>query len=126
MVPPVAFERLVQTERRYDAGVDRILFEQALMEYRKVPVDKRNSEFETKLAEICIDKLYRDTKLGDATTRASWLDKSAAEFEVSDDPFIQLAVAAYPILLADEKIAKARSGRIQAARSLVMAGQLDI
>ena len=117
-------ERLAQMERRYDAGVDRILFDQALTEYRKVPADKRNTEFEAKLAEIGVDKLYADTKLGDSTTRANWLTKSAAEFEASGDPFIQLAVAAYPTMMADESRAKARSGRIQAARSVVMGGQL--
>lgn len=117
-------ERLAQMERRYDAGVDRSLFDQALTEYRKVPADKRNTEFEAKLAEIGVDKLYADTKLGDSTTRANWLTKSAAEFEASNDPFIQLAVAAYPTMMADESRAKARSGRIQAARSVVMGGQL--
>jgi hypothetical protein len=117
-------ERLAQMERRYDAGVDRVLFDQALIEYRKVPADKRNAEFEAKLAEIGVDKLYANTKLGDSTTRAAWLNKSAAEFEASDDPFIQLAVAACPNVIADENKAKARSGRIQAARSVVMEGQL--
>lgn len=117
-------ERLAQMERRYDAGVDRVLFEQALVEYRKVPADKRNAEFEAKLAAIGVDKLYANTKLGDSATRANWLNKSAAEFETSDDPFIQLAVAAYPNVIADENKAKARSGRIQAARSVVMEGQL--
>ena len=117
-------ERLAQIERRYDAGVDRILFDQALIEYGKVPTDKRNVGFEAKLVEICVDKLYAETKLADTATRANWLNKSAAEFEASDDPFIQLAVAAYPTLIADENNSKARSGRIQAARSVVMAGQL--
>ncbi len=117
-------ERLAQIERRYDAGVDRVLFDQAMVEYGKVSADKRNTGFEAKLAEIGIDRLYTDTKLGDSTMRASWLNKPAAEFEASDDPFIQLAVAAYPALIAEENNAKARSGRLQAARSVVMAGQL--
>ena len=117
-------ERLAQIERRYDAGVDRVLFDQAMVEYGKVSADKRNTGFEAKLAEIGIDRLYADTKLGDSTMRASWLNKPAAEFEASDDPFIQLAVAAYPALIAEENNAKARSGRLQAARSVVMAGQL--
>ena len=118
-------ERLAQIDRRFDAGVDRILFDQALAEYRKVPSEKRNAGFEAKLADIGVDKLYADTKLGDSATRASWLNRPAAEFEASDDPFIQLAVAAYPEAIADENNGKARSGRIQAARSVVMAGQLD-
>ena len=117
-------ERLAQIERRYDAGVDRILFDQAMIEYGKVPADKRNAGFETKLAEIGLDRLYAETKLGDSAVRADWLNKPAAEFEASDDPFIQLAVAAYPTLIAEENNAKARSGRLQASRSVVMAGQL--
>ena len=117
-------ERLAQIERRYDAGVDRILFDQAMIEYGKVPADKRNAGFETKLAEIGLDRLYAETKLSDSAVRADWLNKPAAEFEASDDPFIQLAVAAYPTLIAEENNAKARSGRLQASRSVVMAGQL--
>ena len=117
-------ERLAQVERRYDAGVDRILFDQAMIEYGKVPADKRNAGFETKLAEIGLDRLYAETKLGVGAVRANWLNKPTAEFEASDDPFIQLAVAAYPTLIAEENNVKARSGRLQAARSVVMAGQL--
>ena len=117
-------ERLAQVERRYDAGVDRILFDQAMIEYGKVPADKRNAGFETKLAEIGLDRLYAETKLGVGAVRANWLNKPTAEFEASDDPFIQLAVAAYPTLIAEENNVEARSGRLQAARSVVMAGQL--
>lgn len=117
-------ERMAQIERRYDAGVDRKLLEQALAEYGKVEPSKRNTALEAKLAEIGLDKLYADTKLGDTAERLAWLDKPAAAFEASDDPFIQLAVAAYPASISDEKKAKDRAGRMQAARSAVMGGQL--
>ena len=117
-------ERMAQIERRYDAGVDRTLLEQAMREYAKVPADKRNVALEAKLGEIGLDKLYADTKLGDTAARLAWLDKPASEFEASDDPFIKLAVAAYPTAIADEKKAKDRAGRMQAARSAVMGGQL--
>ena len=117
-------ERMAQIERRYDAGVDRQLLDQALAEYRKVDASKRNTGLEAKLAEIGIDRLYADTRLGDTADRLAWLDKTAAEFEASDDPFIKLAVAAYPAGISDEKKAKDRAGRMQAARSSVMGGQL--
>ena len=117
-------ERMAQIERRYDAGVDRQLLDQALAEYGKVDAAKRNTALEAKLAEIGVDRLYAETKLGDTAERLAWLDKSAAEFEASNDPFIKLAVAAYPAVISDEKKAKDRAGRMQAARSSVMGGQL--
>lgn len=117
-------ERLTQIERRYDAGVDKVLFQQALGEYAKVSADKRNAALEAKIAEIGVDRLYADTQLGDTAQRIGWMDRPAAEFEASGDPFLQLAVAAYPGLKADEDKAKERAGRLQAARSQVMAGQL--
>ncbi len=117
-------QRLTQIERRFDPAVDRKLFEQALGEYRKVAAEKRDAAFEAKLAEIGLDALYAQTALGDTATRIGWLKKSAAEFESSTDPFIQLAVAGYPAMIADEAKAKARAGKLQAARSVVMEGQL--
>ncbi len=117
-------ERLTQTERRYDAGVDKVLLQQALGEYAKVGADKRNAALEARITGIGIDRLYAETKLGDTAQRLGWMDKPASEFDASADPFIQLAVAAYPGLKADEDKAKARAGRMQAARSQVMAGQL--
>jgi hypothetical protein len=117
-------QRLIQIERRYVAKVDRALFEQALTEYRKAPAAKRDAALEAKLAEIGMDRLYAETKLGDTATRLAWLEKSPAEFESSSDPFIQLAVAAYARDLAREQETKERAGKIQAARSAYMQGML--
>ena len=117
-------QRLTQIERRFMPKVDRVLFEQALTEYRKAPAEKRDAALEAKLAQIGMDRLYAETKLVDTATRLAWLDKSPAEFETSTDPFIQLAVAAYPRDIAREREAKERSGKIQAARSVYMQGML--
>lgn len=118
-------QRLTQIERRYVPKVDRALFEQALTEYRKAPADKRDAAFEAKLAEIGMDRLYAETKLGDTATRLGWLDKSPAEFQASQDPFIQLAVAQYAGDIARERVAKERAGKLQAARSAYMEGMLE-
>jgi hypothetical protein len=115
---------LRQIERRFDAGVDRRLLEQALGEYRQLPGERRNQALEARLAEIGLDRLYADTQLGDTATRLAWLDRSPAEFEASSDPFIQLAVAASPGDLAAERRSKDLAGRLQAARSRYMAGML--
>jgi hypothetical protein len=118
-------QRLTQIERRFVPEVDRKILEAALPEYRKADAKRRNAAFEAKLAEIGMDRLYADTKLGDTPTRLGWLNQPAAAFEASADPFIQLAVALYPGDMAQEAETKARSGQMQAARSAFMAGQLD-
>lgn len=117
-------QRLSQIERRFVPKVDRAIFEQALTEYRKVPVEKRNSAFEAKLEQIGMDRLYAETTLGDTGTRLGWLNKTPAEFESSKDPFIQLAVSMYPADIARERETKERSGELQAVRSAYMRGML--
>lgn len=118
-------QALTQVERRFVPRVDRILLEQALGEYRKTSADKRDMVFEAKLAEIGLDRLYAETKLGDTAARLAWLDKSPSDFEASNDPFIQLAVAMFPGDMEREAEAKARAGNIQAARSAYMRGMLE-
>lgn len=117
-------DRLTQVERRFLPAVDRALFAAALEEYRQLGAADRNAAFETALGGIGLDRLYADTKLGDTATRLGWLDRSAADFEASDDPFIKLAVALYPGDLAAERADKDRAGRTQAARSVAMQGLL--
>jgi hypothetical protein len=117
-------QRLTAIERRYVPKVDRALLEQALTEYRKAPAARRDSALEAKLTEIGMDRLYADTKLGDTATRLAWLGKKPAEFEASNDPFIQLAVASYARDIAREREAKERAGKLQAARSAYMRGML--
>lgn len=117
-------DSLRQIERRFEPGVDRALLENALGEYRQLPVESRNAVFEARLAEIGLDRAYAQTQLADTPTRLAWLDRSPAEFEASTDPFIQLAVAASPGDLAAEQRAKDLAGRLQAARSRVMSGML--
>ncbi|MET0362926.1 MAG: S46 family peptidase [Sphingobium sp.] len=117
-------DRLTQVERRYLAPIDRQLFEAALTEYHALPPADRDAKFEGALAEIGMDRLYAETRLGDTATRLGWLDKPAAEFEASADPFIRLAVALYAGDMDGEAKEKDRAGRTQAARSVTMQGLL--
>jgi hypothetical protein len=117
-------ERLTQIEKRFDAGVDRKLFDAALAEYRQLPAADRNAGFDAALAEIGLDRLYAETGLADTAKRLALLDMPAAAFEASTDPFIRLAVAASPADLAAENSAKARAGDMQQARSAYMAARL--
>ncbi len=118
-------ERLTQLERRFDAKVDRRLFDLALAQYRSLPPDAHNKGFDAMLAKLGLDRLYAVTKLGDTPTRLAWLDKSANDIEASDDPFLKLAVAMFDEDLAKENKNKDRDGRLQAARSAYIAAYID-
>ncbi|WP_036240935.1 S46 family peptidase [Mesorhizobium sp. STM 4661] len=116
-------DQLTQIERRYLPDIDRKLFEAALDEYRRLDEKDRDTAFESALGQTGLDRLYAGTKLADTATRLGWLDKPAAAFEASEDPFIKLAVALYPGDIAAEQAAKDRAGRSQAARAIYMHGQ---
>lgn len=116
-------QRLTAIERRFDPAVDRVLFEQAIAEYRTLAPEQRLKSFDAALPAD-LGTLYAATKLGDTKARLAWLDQPAAAFEASDDPFVRLAVATYAEERALEDVAKARSGDIQRARSQYMAGRL--
>jgi len=118
-------ESLTRIERRYSPRIDRILFEQALSEYTQLPAEDRDAAFEAALSGLGMDRLYSETKLGETQTRIAWLDKSAADFERSDDPFIQLAVALFPGDMARENANKERAGQLLAARARVMDAMLN-
>lgn len=117
----LVWDRLVRIDSRYLPEVDRLLFEGAMVEYRKLPANERSAAFETRLAGIGFDRLYGASRLGDRRERLAWLDKPAATFEQSDDPFIQLAVALYPDDAAAEFQAKARGDRIEPGRDAYLA-----
>jgi hypothetical protein len=121
----IVTERLRQIERRFVPEVDRALFEAALAEYRTLPASARNAALERTLGEIGMDRLYSGTQLGDTATRLAWLERSAADFRASDDPFIRVAVAMSAAELEKEARDKDRAGRLQAARSAYMRGMLD-
>lgn len=113
-------EALTSIERRFDPGVDRVLFDKAVAEYRKLPAAARNPGFDAALDRIGMDALYRDTKLGTTAGRLALLDMPADAFRASTDPFVQLAVAAYPNVAEREAASDARAGNLQAARSAYM------
>jgi len=118
-------ERLTQLERRFDARVDRRLFDLALVQYRSLPPEAHNKGFDATLAKLGLDRLYADTSLGDTPARLAWLDKSAGDIEASNDPFLKLAVAMFYEDMTKENKTKDRDGRLQAARSAYTAAYID-
>jgi len=119
-------QRMEAIERRYDPEVDRaewLLFLQGYLAQpagQRIPALDESLKLPAQIERSALDALlapyYRDTRLGEVATRLAWMDRSPAEFEASDDPFIRLAVALYPYRMAEEESDKAREGRMQALR----------
>ncbi|HFC29674.1 MAG TPA: S46 family peptidase, partial [Oceanospirillales bacterium] len=90
---------LVQIDRRFDAKMDRILTEYALNQYAELADDERSKEFDklfhikgdgkdSKRIAKALDKLYKNTELGNKTKRLSWLDAKASAIEKSKDSML--------------------------------------
>jgi len=114
-------DRLNRIDRQYVARIDGLALRQALAEVAKLPEAQRNLPLEKALADTGMERLYADTRLGDAAERLAWLDRPAAAFDASADPFIRAAVAAYPGDIDAENKAKAREGKLHATRVPYMA-----
>ena len=111
-------------ERRYVPEIDKALWEDGMAEYRTLPAEQRNQSFDAFMDGRDVASLYAATELGSTAKRMEWLGKTPADFKASSDPFIQLAVATYDEAMAGETADKERSGRVQKARSTVMAARL--
>ena len=117
-------------DRRYAASVDKAMLLDMLKRYAVLPVSERISALdkvfgigkqlnEKKLSKT-LDKMYAKTKLGDMETRLAWLDKSVADFNASNDPFIQFAVAMYDTDMKTEKKDKELAGKLMKVRPQYM------
>ncbi|MGQ5702114.1 S46 family peptidase [Sandaracinobacteroides sp. A072] len=113
-------DRLSLIDRQYVARIDGLMLEQALREVGKLPEGQRNLALEKAIAERGLDRLYAGTRLADRAERLAWLDRPVEAFAASDDPFIQVAVAAYAADMMGEERAREREGRLHAARVAYM------
>ncbi|MBA4008589.1 MAG: S46 family peptidase [Erythrobacter sp.] len=117
-------QRMAIIERRYVEAIDMALFADAIAEYRTLPADQRITSFDAFLEGKDLASLYAGSELGTTAKRMEWMGKTPADFKASSDPFIQLAVATYDESMAAEAADKERAGRMQKARSAVMAARL--
>lgn len=115
-------EQMIAVERRYVPRIDRAILEYGLGEYKKASEKAQDKAFLAKLSEIGLDALYAKTTLGDKNTRLGLLEKSKAELEAMDDPFMKLAIALYPAAKENEAKTRERSGQTQAVRSVYNQG----
>ncbi|MCV6613957.1 MAG: S46 family peptidase [Cellvibrionaceae bacterium] len=121
---------LERIDRRFAAEVDSAVWVHFLEKYaaladadRIAAMDKTfglDEGFNADVAAGIIKKMHADTGLSDTQTRLQWMEKSVAEFEASDDPFIKLAVALFEREMAAEAKDKALIGELQLARPAYM------
>jgi hypothetical protein len=124
-------ERLTRIDRTFTTAVDRALWRHFILQYAAIPMDQHVAAFDewfgiagNKVDEGKLDQrlgsMYDGTGLGDQDTRLAWMEKSAAEFKKSEDPFLQLAVHLYDADLALEEEDKDLTGRFQETRARFM------
>ena len=124
-------QRMQIIERRFDPVVDKAEWLMFLDNYLQQPLDQRVAAFDKALGfdgspdrdalEERLDSLYRSTSLDDVETRLAWMDRPVADFEASDDAFIQFAVALYEYELAEEEQSKQFDGLMTELRPAYMA-----
>ena len=123
-------ESLIRFDRSFDPEVDKIVWLKFIEEYSKLSQNKRIPSFDRFLGigrrfdrpsvERKLAQMYQKTGLGDRETRLKWMNADRREFENSNDPFIQLAVAMFESELAQERESKEISGLLQQFRSRYM------
>jgi hypothetical protein len=116
--------------RRYDAKVDQAILSNLLTRYSQLPksahikaIDRFFSiddGFSQTRLDKKLAKMYAKTTLGDEAVRLEWMNKSVTDFESSDDPFIQYAVATYDARKKLEDENKELSGKLSAVRPKFM------
>lgn len=122
---------LRQMEKRYHPAMDRQLQEYWLRQYVELPESQRVESIDQWLGgddeaavQAALDKLAR-TRLGDLDQRLALLEADPADFEASDDPALQFAVAVMPTLLELEREAEARQGDALLARPAFLQAVAD-
>jgi len=111
-------------QRTIDPTADRALLAWAMGKAAALPASQRiepldkvaglragMSETEAKQAiDQYLDRLYAGTKLADSAVRLGLLDKSTADVQATQDPFIALAAALEPLAESIREDSKALSG----------------
>jgi hypothetical protein len=74
---------------------------------------KAGATIDAAVIDKALDKLYATTKLEDEKVRLDLLQKGTLkQLKASKDPFVKLALALWPTVLADEKKADALTGEV--------------
>ncbi len=127
---PFMKQSLEAIDKRYVSDIDKAALLHFLNHYRKLPKHQRLHSLDAFLGidkgisqeglRKKLDTMYAKTQLGEKNKRLSWMEQSLNEFNNSDDPFIQLAVATYNERDAIEKHSKQLAGELNRYRPKYM------
>lgn len=118
------FRQSIQAlSRRYDATVDKAILSYLLMRYSELAEQYRlkstdqffqlSGEFNQDKLNQIIEDSYAQSSLDDEATRLAWMERTVEDFQRSDDPLIQYAVATHDERMALEQADKELSGEFQ-------------
>ena len=123
-------QRMQVIDRRFDPTVDKAEWLLFLNGYMAQPDEQRVAAYDEALGldgidgedalSARLDGFYAGTELDNVEARLAWMERPVADFEASEDPFVQLAVALYDHEIADEENAKSFSGRMTEVRPAYM------
>ena len=124
-------ERMLRISRSYAPEVDRAFYRRFLQRYAAIPADQHVAVFDEWFGidggdvdeaalDARLDAMYAASGLGDEATRLAWMAKEPADFEASDDPFIQLAVKMFDSDMKIEEQRKDIQGRFDEIRPRYM------
>jgi hypothetical protein len=128
-------EQLEGLDDRYDPAADRAVWRTFLLEYHELPAGRRRPDLDrffglragregAAAIDRGLDRLYRDTRLGDRGRRLALLDVRRQALDASPDPFLRLARALYEGDLAAELDDERLTAAIDEARPRCMAALL--
>ncbi|QJR82329.1 S46 family peptidase [Alteromonas pelagimontana] len=128
-------QSMQRIDRRYDAKVDKAVWQKFINMYREQPATAHIDAFDEALGlsgknddsslDATLTSFYENTQLDEAKYRLSLLSANKEELEASNDPFIKLAVALYPTEMKIENDAKALAGRAAALQPKYMRAIID-
>lgn len=117
-------QRLTSIDRRFDPSVDAAVWKMFMTRYNAEAKSGRIAVLDDffglrggKLpADIDgkLDRLYQTTKLDNVDNRIELLTATKAELEASNDPFMKLAIALFPVEIDIEDKGKTLSGEADA------------
>ena len=123
-------QRMQVIDRRFDPSVDKAEWLLFLNSYLREPKENRVAAFDEAMGldgadssealEARLETFYRDTELDNIEARLVWMERPVADFEASNDPFINLAVALYDHEIAEEEQKKTFDGRMTQVRPAYM------
>jgi hypothetical protein len=121
-------------DRTYVEAVDKALVLNFLKQYSAQPANEHNVAFDNALGikpgmdeaalKAALDKVYAGSQLANKDFRSTWLTKSPAEFQASNDSFIKAAVALYDADRKEEAQKEELGGNIQKAYASYMKAKI--